>query len=40
MSYDKSKQEDLWAWTPKTLAQNEAERLRFELQDLLQRGSR
>ncbi|KID81739.1 NAD(P)-binding domain protein [Metarhizium guizhouense ARSEF 977] len=34
-SYDKSKQEDLWTWTAKTLARDEVERSRFELRDIL-----
>lgn len=34
-SYDKSKQEDLWTWTARTLARDEMERSRFELRDIL-----
>lgn len=33
-SYDKGKQDDLWQWTAKALARDEAERSRFELRDI------
>lgn len=35
LSYDEDKQEDLWQWTIKTLATNDAERSTFELRDLM-----
>lgn len=34
-SYDKDKQEDLWQWTVKAIASNEAEREAFEFRDLM-----